>query len=273
MLRFFLLAAAAGFSLAGAAAAQISLPGLPDIGGIVQPLPDIEDEALEAAAFRDVRRLQVRRLLRAHADVLEPDPNGQPIVRSRVLAIAPSEAASSTAIAAGFRAERRDELEGVGALVTFEAPAGMSTRRALRRLRALDPAGIYDFDHLHLPSASPRSGAAPIEAEASTGGGVRIGLIDSGVADSAPVAPAISQQRGFSGENVVAGQHGEAVAAILAQGGGARILVADIYGGTATGGSSSAMARALAWLAREGTPVINISLVGPRNRVVEAQAS
>jgi subtilisin family serine protease len=57
---------------------------------------------------------------------------------------------------------------------------------------------------------------------------------------------------------------------ILSAAPAAQLYVADIYGGSPTGGASSAMTRALAWLAEQRTPVINVSLVGPRNRIVEA---
>jgi subtilisin family serine protease len=48
------------------------------------------------------------------------------------------------------------------------------------------------------------------------------------------------------------------------------LYVADVYCGAPTGGSASAVARALAWMAREEVGVINVSLVGPANRALEA---
>jgi subtilisin family serine protease len=46
--------------------------------------------------------------------------------------------------------------------------------------------------------------------------------------------------------------------------------VADVYGTTPTGGSAEAIVRALSWLAQARAPVINISLVGPPNILLEA---
>jgi subtilisin family serine protease len=46
--------------------------------------------------------------------------------------------------------------------------------------------------------------------------------------------------------------------------------VADVYGPTPTGGSAEAVARALAWLAQSNTPVVNVSLVGPPNLLLDA---
>jgi subtilisin family serine protease len=84
----------------------------------------------------------------------------------------------------------------------------------------------------------------------------------------------VAAQRAFASETPVAGAHGTAVASLLATAApGARIYAADIYGGAPAGGTSSALARAFAWLVEERIPVINVSLVGPRNRVIEAVVS
>jgi subtilisin family serine protease len=141
----------------------------------------------------------------------------------------------------------------------------MSTRRALRRLREADAQGVYDFDHLHLESGLGLALTGFAQSAASNG--PRIGLIDSGVEPSVSV----TTQRAFATDAPVAGAHGTTIAGLLSSAApGARIYAADIYGGAPTGGASSALARALSWMASEGVPVINVSLVGPRNRVVEA---
>jgi subtilisin family serine protease len=106
----------------------------------------------------------------------------------------------------------------------------------------------------------------------AAGVGPRIGLIDGGV--NALRVSGVTAQRAFASEAPVAGAHGTAVASLLAAAApGARIYAADIYGGAPTGGTSSALARAFAWLVEERIPVVNVSLVGPRNRVIEAVIS
>jgi hypothetical protein len=50
---------------------------------------------------------------------------------------------------------------------------------------------------------------------------------------------------------------------------GARLYVADVYGGNRAAGSASAIVKALGWLAGKRPDVINISLVGPQNKVLE----
>ena len=270
MTRFVLLILALALT-APAAHAQLGLPQLPNVGGTAgdvlnrttntanQTLDDVEE-------LTEARTNQVRSLLRRHRRDLEADPDGQPIVRSQILALAPSAEALERARAEGFEVVQRDDLDG-GSLVVLRAPRGLSTRRALRRLREADPHGVYDFDHLHLESGIAL--AAPAMAQQGAAGGPRIGLIDGGVSNSAVIA-----QRAFSSTAPVASSHGAAVASLLSRAApSARILVADIYGGAPTGGSSAALARALSWLAGENVLVINVSLVGPRNRIVEAMVA
>ena len=259
---------AAGLGLATPAGAQLGLP-VPQTPAIGGALGDVTNAARDTATtttddLRDLRRTRVRDLLRTHRRELQADPDGQPIVRSQILALAPTTAALERARAAGFGIVATDDLGELGGVVTLRAPAGMTTRSALRQLREADPQGVYDFDHLYI-----ESGAGPLAKQISApGGGPRIGLIDTGVSGGA------AAQRGFAAPQAVAAAHGTAVATLLrASAPGAQVYVADIYGGAPTGGASSALARALGWLASERTPVINISLVGPRNRIIEALIS
>ncbi len=271
MKRWLALGAAAVWLAAASASAQIGLPQIPSVGGVLEQLPDV-GETVDGVRgdLRDVRRLRVRDLLRQHRRELEADPDGQPIVRSQILALAPSSGALDAARASGFEVVRTDDV-GEGNLVTLRAPRGMSTSRALRRLREADPQGTYDFDHLHIESGTAPPIVAMGQHGSASGAGARIGLIDSGVAAHRALGGAIAAQRGFVQQSAIPAAHGTAVASLLASAApGARIYVADIYGDTPTGGASSAMARALSWLASERVPVINISLVGPRNRIVEA---
>lgn len=254
-------------ALAGPAQAQlpgVSLPPLPDL--TAPQTPQVGRVLDEARSLADLRQLRVRELLRTHRRDLEADPSGNPIVRSQIIAVGMSEAAIAAARARGFEIVRTDDLGDGAAMVTLRAPAGQSTRRALRRLRQADPDGIYDFDHLHMESGAGAAASRFAQAGAASVG-PRIGLIDSGVEPSVATAA----QRGFAGGDPIAAPHGTAVARLLSRAApGARIYAADIYGGAPTGGASSALARALAWLAAQDARVINVSLVGPRNRVVES---
>jgi subtilisin family serine protease len=59
------------------------------------------------------------------------------------------------------------------------------------------------------------------------------------------------------------------VASLLIARAGADLYAADVYCGVATGGAVDAIVAALGWMDQELVPVINISLVGPRNVLLE----
>ena len=71
--------------------------------------------------------------------------------------------------------------------------------------------------------------------------------------------------------------HGTAFASLLVGSSGnfrgaaprAELFAADVYCGLPAGGSVDRVAAALGWLARERVAVINVSLVGPRNALLE----
>jgi hypothetical protein len=103
-----------------------------------------------------------------------------------------------------------------------------------------------------------------------------IGMIDGGVASHPSLGRASIEQTGFAGPPQPTG-HGTAVASLLVgnQGPfrgaatGARLLVADVYGGNRASGSATTIVKALAWLANRRPQVINVSLVGPPNKLVQ----
>ena len=102
-----------------------------------------------------------------------------------------------------------------------------------------------------------------------------VGMIDGGVASHPSLAGAAIEQNGFAGSPQPTG-HGTAVASLMVgnQGPfrgaaeGARLFVADVYGGHRAAGSATDIVKALGWLASHPPQVINISLVGPSNKLV-----
>jgi hypothetical protein len=266
----------------------VQVPGLPGLptDELNRTVNDTVGGTLRAAdpqRLREVRRLRIRELLRTNRAGLEADPRGAPIVRSEVVALSPSPAALESARAEGFSVGRTRTLEGLDAtIVVLQAPAGMSTRRALQRLRQLDPGGVYDFNHIYLDSGVVADGAADTPTASSAAPnppvrGARVGLIDGGVQRKHPVFRDVSiHEHGCAGGNV-ASAHGTAVASLLVGHAehfdgvavGAELYSADVYCGLATGGAVDAVADAFAWMSRERVPVINISLVGPANGLLE----
>lgn len=278
-------------AFAGSAArAQVSLPGTglpmqtPVIpGGIPSGLPiggELRDRLRDGASALLQAPARVRDLIRRSDGALEADPDGWPVVRAEIVAIDLSPAARQAAIDAGFTVLREERLDGLDIATTvLNPPRGLSLRRALERLRSLAPDSGFTFNHVYSPAGGSVGAAriAPV-GPAPEPMAVRVGLIDTGVATGHPaLAGATVRQQGFAGPARV-GAHGTAVASLLLDGAtglthaapGSVLFVADVYGGSPAGGSSTALAQALAWMVRNEAPVVNISLVGPRNALVEA---
>jgi subtilisin family serine protease len=212
--------------------------------------------------------------------VLEADPRGAPALRSEVVAVSPTDEALAKARAAGFEVVRTRTLEDLGlSIVVLRAPAGTSTRRALRELREADPQGTYDFNHLYIGVGDLEPDAAPLPAHASTAYtqvDARVGMIDGGVDRSHIVFKDVAiHEHGCT--QPIPSQHGTAVASLIAgrtegfagTAPGAQLYVADVYCGGVEGGAVDAIGAAFGWLAREKVPVINVSLVGPANVTLE----
>jgi hypothetical protein len=157
-------------------------------------------------------------------------------------------------------------------------PARLSARDALNRLRRAAPGIEADFDHLYEPAggALVAVGASLASDGARAAGGRTIAMIDGGVASHPSLGEASIEQRAFAGPAKATG-HGTAVASLLVgnQGPfrgaavGARLFVADVYGGSRAAGSAASIVRALGWAASKQPDVISISLVGPSNRLLQ----
>jgi hypothetical protein len=275
------LAAAAGCAHAQLRLPSVSLPQIGNFDPLRLPSQVVGRELRDLPDLRAVRLDQVGRLLRQHRDVLEADPRGAPVVRREILAWAPSEAALAAAQAEGLSVARDD---GAGELRTLvlRVPAGADTGAVLARLRALDPAGVYDFNHIYTgSSAAPLGDSKPDGRNAGSArpaaAGTRVGLVDSGVDRTHAVFRDASITRWGCDGTDHPSAHGTAVAALMV-GDAARfhgaaphasLFAADIYCDSPTGGSADKIAAALAWLAQEKVAVINLSLVGPPNQALE----
>lgn len=306
--RFVITGAAAAALLAGTAAAQllpsVNLPpvnvpvgNVPVAGPVLQQvlgsreaqqaiaptldtvtgLPERVAES-GAATLLELRRLRLRQLIREYPRELESGDDGLPVRRGVLVAVNPDPAGLRAAARAGFRATAAEANPDLGLTTVYLAvPRGMNAREALRHLRRIAPAIEADYDHVFEPAGGaliPMAGALAA-AQGGGGDGLRIGIIDGGVAAHPSLAGASIEQHGFSGSPQATG-HGTAVASLIVGNhgpfrGAARgtsLFVADVYGGSRAAGSASAVVRALGWLASKRPRVINISLVGPANRLV-----
>jgi len=179
--------------------------------------------------------------------------------------------------AAGFPVLRESSIAGLGIrLHVLGLPKGDTVREGLKRLSEIAPAGQFEMNHVFEPAGGALIAVCAAMASSATTAGRPIGMIDGGVAAHPSLSAARITQRGFVGDGPQASGHGTAIASLLVgkhdafRGAavGRALLVADVYGGKPAAGSAEAIARALGWLAESGADVINISLVGPPNRLL-----
>jgi hypothetical protein len=255
------------------AAQQAIRPTLDSVSG----LSGIVAEA-GAPTLLELRRLRLQELIRSNRATVEGDSNGLPVRRGIVAVIDPDPLGLQQALGAGFRvaADDREPVLGMR-VVSLASPRGMSAKDGLKLLRKLAPELQADFDHLFEPAGAgllPMAGA--LAAAQGGASGPTIGMVDGGVASHPSLAGKSIEQNGFAGSPQPTG-HGTAVASLLVGSQGpfrgaatsARLFVADVYGGNRAAGSATSIVRALGWLSGHRPQVINISLVGPPNKLVE----
>ncbi|CAN5243431.1 S8 family serine peptidase [soil metagenome] len=277
-----LLAALCCFSFANNAHAQLRLPGgigggLPDLGRTLRNEGGLIRQRLDAAlAPLDLQSLGDR-LLAKHPGELTRNPSGELVVRRQLLALPASPTARERLLAMPeVTLLEETTLDGLDiSWLLLRAEIGL-----LPRLRALDPDGTYDYQHLYLGSGELDGAAATSSptGQRAAATGARVGLIDSGVDLQHPSLRGAKVQRHGCAGAAHPAVHGTAVASLLvgSEGGkfrgalpGARLYASDAYCDAADGGSVQAIGQGLAWLARERVGVINISLVGPPNALLQ----
>jgi hypothetical protein len=270
-------------TLAWLADAHAQLPnlGLPQV-----PLPQVRTEPL----LREVggtlgsvptRALRIEQLAVRHRPELDRDNRGELVVRAEVVGLDITDEALRNALAKRFEVARTRELTEIAIKVTIlRTPEGMSARRGLKVLRKLDPTGTYDYNHVYLDAGpgdaglgDPRSlvkNSFAVDRAPAGSARPRVGLIDGGVdARHSALARVTVHPFGCGGVSLP-DPHGTAVASVMSQREAAlELFAADVYCGEPTGGAVDSMAAAFGWLARENVAVINVSLVGPRNALLE----
>jgi hypothetical protein len=279
--------------LATGAAAQVRLPASPLPALPLQTLPQTLDRAQSQSRdlLSDLRHIEIGRLIRANPRVVDSDPNGEPVVRNEILGLSPTDAVLTRAGSLGFIVGREAAIGGTNIrVVVFTVPRGMSAKKALRTLREADPGGSYDYNHIYSGggSVSRGGGEAPRTtnqegpssappANKSFPSRVRIGLVDSGVDVTHPVFHDSVVHAWGCDNHAVPAAHGTAVASLLVGRSDvfhgvhpdAELFAADVFCGRPTGGAVDTLVAAFGWLVQERVPVINVSLVGPKNAMLE----
>ena len=212
------------------------------------------------------------------AAVENPDRDGRgfPVRRDEVAALDLSESALSKATRQGFRLIERIRLEELGeSMVRLAVPSGVSEAEAIQRIHILDPKAVVDFTHYYgmLPAGELAEDDATGARLGRKDGKLRVGMVDTAVVRHPFFQGANVRTRGFgSGQAASLPEHGTAVASILVSDGTRDVVAANVFrtgGAGAPFTSADAIAAALDWLAEQQVPVVNISLAGPRNAILD----
>ncbi|MES2048238.1 MAG: S8 family serine peptidase, partial [Pseudomonadota bacterium] len=165
----------------------------------------------------------------------------------------------------------------------------IGTASALTQLQALDTGGVYDYNHVYTGSgAITAADSDAVTAGASdkpkhmmdtpdSAAAVQVGLIDGGLDTRHIVFRNATVHRWGCDNKPAPSAHGTAVASLMVGKAGhfrgvvpgASLYAADVYCNTNTGGAVDNIVGALAWFAKERIAVVNISLVGPPNQMLE----
>lgn len=203
----------------------------------------------------------------------ELDRNGALAIRGEVLASGLDAAGLKRLERAGFVLLRSEDIPELGLSIAVLATKDLPASRALQKMRSIEPDGTYSLNHVMFESGTGAAscGEEPRNRSGAASAPVRVGLVDTGVAQAIDLLPGVQiERRNFAPSPSRADPHGTAVADLLTRGlGGTTVYAADIFGTDRRGGTSELLARALGWMARERIPVINVSMVGPANAIVE----
>lgn len=163
----------------------------------------------------------------------------------------------------------------------LSVPAAAPIDGILARLRAQDPEGVFDRNHLYERSASSVASSVPgmqPHALVDTAKGISVGLIDTGVDALHPALAGthVELQYFVDQSQKLPEEHGTAVVSLLVspQFGvlpDAQLYVACVFFEDRRGTSLSEaqdLVRALDWLMQRRVPVINMSLTGPPNEIL-----
>lgn len=277
LMRIFTLLCAGLILLAAPLAAQVALPRvqLPQVGPVLRGTLDTLDET-RADMKRSIERLarqrlrNIDRLVQRNPDAIELDAAGEPARKGELLVTDVSADSLGPALEAGFILLSREEVEGLElSLLRLGTPAEMRLAEAQETLIRLLPKAQISTDNLYFQSGSASDPILAVAAQGSTTSAAPVGMIDGAPGSSVKVA----ETRGFAKGAPYPSHHGSSVASLLAHAGAGTIRVADVYGTDKAGGNALAMAKGLGWLVSRGSKVVTISLVGPRNTVLERAIS
>jgi subtilisin family serine protease len=215
---------------------------------------------------------------------LDMDPAGAPIERDLVVMLLDDRQLQSATLG-GLEIAAQRKLQSMGlTLVTLRKPAGADLSQTISNLRTSLPGVAVDFNHVYrfaaetfaVPAGEEAQGTNALPDPVSAEAGVRVGMIDSAVKSDHPALrdSTVVNADFVSNEGVRPLGHGTAVASLIARSSNhdAEIYAASVFfqtGNYAPGATTESLVAALDWLAAQRVHVINMSLAGPGNALLE----
>ena len=213
--------------------------------------------------------------------VPDTDVAGQ-LIEKNVLVLLLNDAELELLAYGGFDILSQRALSSIGlTMVTLQDPRGFALSQTAGNLRQAFPDGAVDYNHIYRLAADEPAGSASDtiveeQDEPVQGPALRIGMIDSAVAPEHFSLVDIDVQTAdfvnMDGSRPVS--HGTAVASLIARSSAnrAEVLAASVFfqvPNHQAGASTESLVAALDWLAAEKVDVINMSLSGPSNALLE----
>jgi subtilisin family serine protease len=263
------------------------------VGGIVEPLGEELDERInEVGATVETALDEIDRLAAEATEVFfaAEDPAGQSIERDIWVVLVPDQY-SNLIPGWGFTIRERQDLEGLDlVMLRVEAPENRGVAETEQALNNDAPGTVVDFNHVYGPTQADAAeslagravGAAAIPRHSLPPNALTLGLIDSAIAADHPAFGnvAIVQQDFVPYRGERPRDHGTAVASIALEALSARatnrplaLIIASVFladAGNDRIATTGSLVAALEWLGSQDVAVINMSLTGPPNRVLEA---
>lgn len=203
------------------------------------------------------------------------DERGFPVRRGEIVGLSLGESALERLKESGFEVLSRQELPALGSwLHRLQAPAGQDASTALQIARGAEPDAVFDYTHYYGLQYTP-AGAGASSAQGSLPrkeGRLTIGMIDTAIVSHPTLSDVSVESRDFASGDTVPKAHGTAVASILASEGTSKLYVANIFrtGRTARPYTSAdTIVDALNWMVLQRVPVVNMSLAGPSNAILD----
>lgn len=229
---------------------------------------DRADDSARYGSSGDMRDLAV-------AENPDYDGRGFPVRSGEIAGLDLTPPMLASLQAQGFAVVARHPLDAFGSVVyRLGTPRGLDVAAALELARASSPDATFDFTHYYGPQFAPsgmRTTGAPAELPRRKGK-LTIGMIDTAVANHTALRGVSIARRSFGSTSSGApSAHGTAVASILASEGSSRIFAASVFRGSAARPftSADAIVDALNWMVENQVPVVNMSLSGPRNAILD----